>query len=187
MKVLKITLFLVVVLGVAAWLGYTFYVPRMVSNTISTGEIPAVIPQKYHPKIKETREKVNEEIRKLPEVMNKYNLSYDELLAFANEVENDEILSALQELKSTELSSSGQAFDIALQHISADLPQSDKVRQLFSDKVPVEKIQSEIIKMEESELPLSVEVDLARRIGIEILREKKTEIEERLEQLQTGQ
>jgi hypothetical protein len=187
MKVLKILLIIVIVLAGIGYLGYTLYVPRMVSNTISTGEIPAYVPKKYHKKIEETREAVNSEIRKLPETMNKYQLSYDELLAFAEEVKNDEVLGALQEIQQTEITTSGQAFDIALSHIEAELPQSGKVKRLFADKMPVEKIQSEIEKMKDSDLPLSVEVDLARRIAIQILKEKREEIESTLGKLQTGQ
>ncbi len=186
MKVLKILVIILVAVAAIGYLGYTLYVPRMVSNTISTGEIPAYIPKKYHKKITETREVVNSEINKLPEAMNKYQLSYEELLAFAQEVKNDEVLEGLKEIQAAEISSSEQAFDIMMTHIDAELPQSHKVRDLFADKVPVEKIQSEIVNMKDSELPLSVEVDLARRIAIQILKEKRDEIEQKLGELQTG-
>jgi hypothetical protein len=186
MKVLKILLVLVLVFGVIAYLGYTLYLPGMVTNTIETGEIPAIVPKKYHATIEDTRQKVKKEVADLPAAMNKYQLSFDELLAFAEQVENDEVLNALEEMKNTELTSSGQAFDIALKHISADLPQSGKVKRMFSDKIPVEKINSEIGNMENSELPLSVEVDLARRIGIQILKDRKDEIERKLDSLKAN-
>ena len=187
MKVLKILLIILFLVGVFAYLGYTLYVPKMVTQAIDTGEIPAYVPKKYHAKIQATREKVNEEVEKLPEVMEKYNLSYEELLAFAESVENDEVLNALEEMRTTELNSTDQAFDIAIKHISADLPQSDKVKQLFADKIPVDKIQTEINKMDNSELPLSVEIDLARRIGIQILKDRRNQIEGKLQEMHSGQ
>ena len=187
MKVLKISLILLLIFGIIAYIGYTVYVPKMITNTIATGEIPGMIPEKYHTRIEETREKVNEEIDKLPEMMNKYQLSYDELLAFAMEVKNKEVLNALEEMKNTDITSSDQAFDIALSNISAELPQSEKVKEVFKDKIPVDRIHEEITKMETSELPLSVEVDLARRIAIQLLKDKKDEIKDKLNGLQKGQ
>ncbi len=186
MKVLKIFVILFIILAGVAYLGYTVYVPNMVTSSIETGEIPSIVPKKYHPKIKETRDKVNKEIEKLPEVMNKYQLSYDELLAFAQEVKNDEVLDALEEIKKTNITDSGEAFDIAMKHIDAELPQSGKVRQVFREKIPADRINEEVVKMGESELPLSVEVDLARRIGIQLLKNKRDEIENRLEQLRAN-
>lgn len=183
MKVLKIIVVLIIILSIVGYFSYTMFVPQMVTSTIETGKIPAIIPKEYHPRIEETRKKVKKELDDLPEAMNKYQISFDELLAFAEQVENDEVLGAIEELKQTEITSSGHAFDIAMSHISSTLPQSGKVKEMFVQKVPVDKIQSEIDKMQDSELPMSVEVDLARRIAIQILKDRKEEIQNKLDSL----
>lgn len=184
MKIIKTFLIIVVILGIAGYIAYTEVVPRMATKAISTGKIPAIVPKKYHSAITETRKKVVEQVDALPEAMHEYKISYEDLSRFASEIKNDEVREAIKELNTTEISSSGEAFDIGLKHISADLPSANKFKALFESRFTVEDVEEELEKINNSELPVRVEIDMARRIGIELLKQKKEEINRKLDSLQ---
>jgi len=182
MKKWSIALSILVVVAVTAYLGYRYYVPKAIAEAISSEEGSSIMPEKVQKKVKDFKVKVDENIEKLPELMEDVKIEYEDLLVIIDELDADEFFIAYDELKLREWDTTDDVFNIALKHISLEGYDLEKFRNTFNSNASVQKIEQWMKIIEDNELLTSMSIPVAKETAKRVLESKKEKILQKLEE-----
>ncbi|MCA6078882.1 hypothetical protein [Fulvivirga sedimenti] len=183
MKFIRSVLFLVFFLSILFWLSYNYFIPRMVADSIEKGELPSFIPKKLEPAFENVRERIDDDIRELPVVLNEHQLSYDDLIELVKDTRASEVVPVIQKFQEKDVTDPDQAFDIIVQYLGHKVDKPETFRNAFKERFNQERLQTAMTFMNNSDLPLEMNMELAKKITLEILKDRREEIESELKDL----
>jgi hypothetical protein len=180
----KITKFVLVImlLGLAAYAGYRFYLPSMIATALTSEQSSRLIPAKMQEKVKKLRLKINQEVKDLPVLLKETRLTVDDLQIMIDRANPDQFLRAIQEMKSTTLTSTDQIFDICMKHIKIGGYDLEVFRGPFVRSTSVENIQEAIGKIEKNEFITSMSIPVLKQTVKQILASSEQEIMDQINQ-----
>jgi hypothetical protein len=185
MKKLLITLSILLVLALGGYMLYQHYYPKMVADAIVNDKYNKVIPKKYQPKFKELKDSVNNKVDNLMDVAEVNNVSFDQLIEGIDEVQEDDVRAALDELKNTKIKSVEQVFEIGKKHIKIDSFDPEILREAFLKNVQIKHIKKGLRYIETHDLLNKMDPETAKAIAKQLILQKKEKIEQKTEGIVT--
>ena len=169
-------------LGMVAYAGYRFYLPTMIATTLTSEQPSRLIPAKMQEKVKKLRLKIIQEVEDLPVLLKETRLTVDDLQIMIDRANPDQFLRAIQEMKSTTLTSTDQIFDICMKHIKIDGYDLEVFRGPFVRSTSVGNISEAIGKIENNELITSMSIPVLKQTAKQILASSEKEIMDKINQ-----
>jgi len=181
-KLVKIVL-VIVLLGLAANLGYRHYLPSMIATTLTSDEPPSrLIPAAMQDQVIKLRSKINREIEELPALLKETRLGIEDLEIMIDRANPDDFFRAIQEIKNTTITSTDQVFDILMKHIKIEGYDLEVFRAPFVRNTSVDNIQESIVRIEQNEFVTSMSVPVLKQTVKQILASNKQKILEEMGQ-----
>ncbi len=186
MKIFR-TLLILVIMAVSAFLlAYHVFLPQMAARSITTGELPAYLPEKYKATIEEVHESVDEGLAELPMFMARNKLTYEELVQIIQSTSAEEVISYLNDYQHNPDMSAEEAFDRVKVLLDTKVDNPEVFREAFYEHYSKDRMQQGLKYLEGSDLPLEVNIELARKTIAEVLKQRRQEIEYQLDLIQEG-
>ena len=181
-KLLKFVL-IVLILGLAAYGGYRFYLPSLIAESLTSDQPSALVPSGMREKVTNLKTKVDREIKKVPVFLKEHKIGYEDLQIIIDRASPDDLLDAYYEIATTRPTSTNQVFDIVVKHIKIEDYDLEVFRNTFIQYVAVEDINEAIKKIEETELLTSMNISVAKETLKKVLESSKQEIQQELNRL----
>ena len=151
---------------------YYYVFPRLVAKAIITEEYSKFIPRRYQQNFKATNENVNEFLSKSQQ----NGVSIEDLLSAIDEIKEQDVRNALEELKSTKLDSVEQIYNIAYKHIKISSFDPVLLKPTFLKHVKMHHIKKILKYIKRNNLESSLTAKSAKRIAKQIILQKKDKI-----------
>lgn len=173
---------LILIIGLLAlsYWTYKYYAPKALAKALTSEETLSIVPRNIKVEVEAIKEEVDENISKLPVLMKKSALEYEDLTEIIDEVQTDQLLDAFEELKSKDWKTTNEVFDIGKKHIDLENHDLEKFRQLFNGYATPKQIEEWIEIAEENQLLTNLTIPLMKETAKSILESRKEEIEEKL-------
>ena len=181
-KLFKFILILSVI-SVIAYVGYRYYLPSMIAETLLSDEPSSLVPAKMQEKVEAVKLKINKEIEKLPAFMKENKIAYEDLQVMIRRADPDQFFKAYQEIATTRITSTGQVFDIGMKHIRISGYDIEIFRTAFVKNTSVEDIKKAITKYEDNEFLTNMSFPIMKETTKKLLESKKIEIQAELNKL----
>ena len=181
-KLLKFALIILVLL-LAAYGGYRFYLPSLIADALMSDQPSALVPPGMREKVSNLKTKVDREIRKVPVFLKEHKIGYEDLLNIIDRASPDDLRDAYHEIVTTRITSTNQVFDIGMKHIEIMGYDLEIFRSPFIQYVTVGDINKAIKKIEENELLTSMSIPVAKETVKKILESSRQEIQQELNRL----
>lgn len=178
-KALIIVLILLVLGAVGAFIFYKVAVPKMAAKAIVKGEYSAVIPQKVQKKIEDVRDTINHRFDEVIAITQKENITIEQLMKGIDEVEKKEVLATYKEVISKQVTDPEKIFNIAYKHIKIEAFDPMVLKETFLSHAKPQHIKRGLQFAEKNKIMESLDMQMARSVAKQILREKQKEIEEK--------
>jgi hypothetical protein len=176
MRKLLIFALLIVLLGVVAYAGYRFFLPSMIATTLTSDEPSRLVPEKMQEQVRELKVKINREVKELPVLLQETRLSVDDLATIIDRVDPDQVFRAIEELKTTRLTSTDQVFDILMKHIRIDGYDLEVFRAPFVRNTSVNNIREAVAKIDQNDMLTNISVPVLKQTAKQVLESSKEEI-----------
>ncbi len=183
MKFIRSVLITVFLIAITIWISFNYLIPEMVAESIEKGEMPTYLPKKFEPVFDGIKERVDQDIAELPAILSTHNLTFEELLQIVEQTRPGEILPVIKEFQNKEITDSNQAFDIIVENLGHKVENPESFRDAFNERFTAGRLQTAMSYINDSDLPLEVNVELSRKIVIEILKDRQEEIESELNRI----
>jgi len=167
-KLLKFVL-IVLLLGVAVYGGYRFYLPSLIAESLTSDQPSALIPSGMREKVTNLKTKVDGEIKKVPVFLKEHKIGYEDLQKIIDRARPDDLLDAYYEIATARPASTNQVFDIVVKHIKIEDYDLEVFRNTFIQYVTVEDINKAIKKIDETELLTSMNISVAKETEKKVL------------------
>jgi len=181
-KLLKFVL-IVLVLGLAAYGAYRFYLPSLIAEALTSDQPSALVPSAVREKLAKLKPEVDREIKKVPVFLKEHKIGYEDLQNIIDRASPNDFLEAYYEIAATRITSTNQVFDIGMKHIKINGYDLEIFRNLFIQNVTVEDINKAIKKIEENELLTSMSITVAKETLKKVLESSRQEIKQELDRL----
>jgi hypothetical protein len=181
-KLLKFVL-IVLILGLAAYGGYRFYLPSLIAESLTSDQPSALIPSGMREKVTNLKTKVDREIKKVPVFLKEHKIGYEDLQNIIDRVSPGDLLDAYYEIATTRITSTNQVFDIGVKHVKINGYDLEIFRSAFVQHVTVEDINKAIRKIEENDLLASMSIPVAKETVKKVLESSRQEIQQELQRL----
>jgi len=168
------------------YLGYQVLIPQMAANTLLDDEIPSYIPEKFHQPVQELRTSMDTALQQLPPLMAEQHISVDDLVLMTKETRTEDVIWVIEKLQENPDMEKEDVYTLVKGRMS-NIPGNDiLLRPAFDLLYSPGRVQRGLEFVSGSALPLEVTVELGRRTMIEILKERKQEIEDQLDRQPAG-
>jgi hypothetical protein len=174
-KLLILALF-IVLLGVVAYAGYRFFLPSMIATTLTSNEPSGLIPAEMQEQVRKLKVKIDREIKELPVLLQETRLSFDDLLTIIDRADPDQFFRAIEELKTTRLTSTDQIFDILMKHIRINGYDLEVFRAPFVRNTSVNNIREAIAKIDLNDTITTMSVPVLKQTAKQVLESSKEEV-----------
>jgi hypothetical protein len=114
-KKLALSIGIILVVGIAAVIGYEVLLPRVIARSI-TGNPSPLMPDRLRDKIQHIRKPVNDGAEVVVETVKDSDVSMSDIYRAIDEAREEQALAMLDELNDTHIKSTNQVFDIAKKH-----------------------------------------------------------------------
>ena len=185
MKKLLIFVLLVLVLGLAAYGAYRFYLPTVIAEALTSDEPSPMVPAGIQKKVGTIKVKVDREIKKLPVLMKETKIGYEDLLIMIDRAKPDDFFEAYREISATRIVSTNQVFDIGMKHINIEGFDLEIFRSTFNRYATVEIIREAINNIDQNEILTSISIPVAKETVKKILESSEQEIRKGLKELES--
>lgn len=175
-------LIILCVLAIAIVWVYRFYFPQVVAEALVSEDSIAALPEQVQEQVKAIKSEVDKQMEKVPELMEEAELEYNDLVVIIEEIDSDQLLNALEELKSKNWQTTDEVFDIGLKHVSLKGYDLEKFRSSFNEAISEEQIEEVLNALGESQLLTSMSIQVMKEAARKLIEAKKEEIEEKLNQ-----
>lgn len=138
MKRLSLIAGALMLIGLAGYIAYEVYLPKMIAQSITSEPAP-FMPAEIQERIEKIRKPVNEGADVVVETVHKSGVTMAEILKAIDEAEEEQANAFLDELNRSKLESSNQVFNIAKKHFPVDFD-VEIFRKPFNDKVSLATI-----------------------------------------------
>jgi hypothetical protein len=184
-KLLKFILILILI-AMAAYVAYRYYLPSTIAESLTSGSQSALIPDEIQEKIEELKFKTSNDVGDLPELMVEANINYLDLQTMLNRLDPKDVSEALLEMSSVNITSTEQAFDILVKHIDIEGYQLETFRGMFVRNNNADEIQEAMSKVKGYEYLISMSMPVAIEVAKDLLESSRPEIEKQLVVLNSG-
>ena len=174
-KLLKLLIF-VAVLGIAAYAGYRYFLPSMIATTLTSDEPSALVPEKMQQQVSELRAKIDREVEEVPALLKETRLGVDDLEIIIDRADPEQFFNAIDELKTTTLTSTDQIFDICMKHIRIDGYDLEVFRDPFVRNTSVENIREAVAKIDRDDMLTTMSVPVLKETAKQVLASSREEI-----------
>jgi len=174
-KLLKLLIF-VLLLGVAAYAGYRYFLPSMIATTLTSDEPSRLVPEKIQQQVSELRAKIAHEVEEVPALLKETRLDIDDLETIIDRADPEHFFNAIDELKTTTLTSTDQIFDICMKHIRIDGYDLEVFRGPFVRNTSVENIREAVTKIDRDDMLTTVSVPVLKETTKQVLASSREEI-----------
>ncbi|MBT8073764.1 MAG: hypothetical protein HKP21_08655 [Xanthomonadales bacterium] len=174
-KLLKLLIF-VVLLGVAAYAGYRYFLPSMIASTLTSAEPSRLVPEKMQQQVKELRAKIDREVKEVPALLKETRLGIDDLEIIIDRANPEQFFNAIAELKTTTLTSTDQIFDICMKHIRIDGYDLEVFRGPFVRNTSVKNIREAVAKVNRDDMLTQVSVPVLKETAKQVLASSREKI-----------
>jgi len=182
MKKWIIFLSILAVLTLLGYWAYRYYAPKVIANALVSEEGMSAMPEKVQRKVEALKTGVDNNIEKLPELMKELDVDFEDIEVMIDRADPDQFFDALDELKLQDWQTTDEVFDIGMKHISIEGYDLEKFRSSFNEYASIPKIQRMMEVVEQNEFITTMSVPVAKETAKRILRSKKEEILEKLNQ-----
>jgi hypothetical protein len=168
---------LVVVLVIIAWMGFKFYMRRMIANAIvSPNELPTYIPEKVREKVRKVKAPVNQGAEAIINSLHQSKkVTLDQILKAIDNVTEEQAYAMLELLNKTQIKNTDQVFDLAKEHFPVDFD-VEIFRKAYHEKVSLRMIRKAIAYGNKYEQTQEMDFESARSIVKQILIQKENEL-----------
>jgi hypothetical protein len=176
MSKLLIFIVVVVVLGLVAYAGYRYFLPSMIAKTLTSEEPSALVPEKMQQQVTELRAKIDREVEEVPALLKETRLGVDDLANIIDRIDPGQVFDAIDELKTTSLTSTDQVFDICMKHIKVDGYDLEVFRGPFVRNTSVGNIREAVAKVDRDDILTSMSVPVLKQTAKQVLESSKDDI-----------
>ncbi len=181
-KLLKFVL-VVLLLGLAAYGGYRFYLPSLIAEALTSDQPSVLIPSGVREKLTKLQPEVDRKIKKIPVFLKEHKIGYEDLQNIIDRASPDDLLDAFYEIAATRITSTNQVFDIGMKHIKINGYDLEVFRSQFIQYVTVEDINKAIKKIEGNSLFNSISITVAKETMKKVLESSRQDIQQELNRL----
>lgn len=173
MKRLSLAAAVLAVLGLAAYIGYNHFLPKIIAQSI-TDEPSAIMPEKYHDRLRKIRKPVNEGAEVVVETVHRSGVTMEQILRAIDETTEDQAFAFLDELNRTDLQNPDHVFNIGKKHFPVDFD-VEIFRKPFRDKITMATIRKGMRYANNYRDKEEFDAETAKSIAKRILRQKEAE------------
>ncbi len=170
-------------IGVIGYVGYRYYLPSKIAETLTSDEPSGLVPAGMQKKVEAVKIKVDKEIEKLPVFMKENKIAYEDLQVMIDRADPDQFIDAYVEIATTRITSTNQAFDIGMKHIKIGGYDLEIFREAFIKNVSIEDMQEAIARYEDNEFLTTMSIPIIKQTAKKLLESKKVEIQTELNKL----
>lgn len=185
-KLLKLILVLVVV-AIAAYMSYRYYLPSTIAESLTSGNKSSLIPDELQKSLEALKSKTSTDVGDLPVLMVEANIDYLDLETMLNRLDPKEASNALVEMSSVSITSAEQVFDILVENIEIEGYQLEVFRDMFIRNNDVEEIRNALSKVKGHEYLINMGMPVAIEMAKDMLESSRPEIEKQLDALNSRQ
>lgn len=138
MKKLSLLAGALLLVGLAAYVGYKVYFPQIIAESL-TNETLALVPDNIENRMQKIRKPVNEGAVVVVEAAHKSGVTMDQILKAIDETKEEQAYAFLDELNNSDIESPDQVFNMAKRHFPVDF-NVEIFRKPFNDKVSIATI-----------------------------------------------
>lgn len=180
-RILWLTGFAIVVAMCAYWF-YNWYVPKLVTEAILNPEkeLPSFVPDRVKRTIRSIETQANKRSATVLAAMHDSGVTLEEALAAIDEIQEDHVYAALEELNNTDIVDIDQAFDIAKKHIRVDQFDVEKLRGPYRKFATLARIQRGLKAANKARDTYFDDPEMVRMIAKKLLVEKEKEFRTKL-------
>ncbi|MEO7990611.1 MAG: hypothetical protein ABI663_13780 [Chryseolinea sp.] len=161
----------IVTIGLA-YVGYRkILLPYYVARIILNDETSKLLPKRYEKRIVKSRKRISSSIDSVLVISYRENISLEQLLRAIDEVKEEQVYKFLDELNTTNITSSDQVFDIGKKHFKADFD-VELFRAVFQDKAPVDLIKKGLALANKHREDDDLSPEIIRSVAKQLLIEK---------------
>ena len=140
MKLLRHILISVVVLFTIIILSWKSLLPRIAAKAVVSEDLIEMVPEPYRDVALDVQKNVDNGIGALPYLMERHNLTFDELLRLAENTESSEIIPLVEYFKSNPDISADDAFDEISQKFGHKVENPEIFREAFRERYDRKRI-----------------------------------------------
>ena len=181
-KLLKFVL-IALLLGLAVYGGYRYYLPSLIAEALTSDQPSVLVPSGMREKVTSLKTKVDGEIKKVPVFLKEHKIGYEDLQNIIDRISPDDLLDVYYEIATTRITSTNQVFDIGMKHIKINGYDLEIFRSTFVQHVSVGDINKAIRKIEENDLLASMSIPVAKATVKKVLESSRQEIQQELQRL----
>jgi hypothetical protein len=119
-KLLLAVLVVAITICVGGFIFYKLYLPSLVAELLTKAETPSYVPAFVQNKIEKYKAPINKGAEDFISELHKENISVPEVVKAIDDIPEDDIQAALNELENENVQTTDEAFDIIVQNIHTD-------------------------------------------------------------------
>ncbi len=180
----KLVLILAIILcliAVTGWYYYKVAFPKMVAEAVVNKKYPRLMPEKYREGLASVGDTLDTRIQHLIEISESKGISLDELITGIDQIQEDQVRNAVNEVLSTKITNVEQVFDIGIKHIKVQAFDPEELRGPFLENVNLQHIKKGIRYIKTHRILEEMDPDTVRKIARQILIEKRKKIVDKVD------
>lgn len=165
----------VIVIMAAGYFIYRHYLPEFVASTLSSEKLPPYLPKHVQTKIEEFRAPVNKGTEEMVKEIHRANVPIEKVYETIDNTTDEQAYALLDELNNTPLKNTDHVFDIIKKHIPANF-NVEVFRRPFTEHFNMKMVRKALYYGEKNRKSKDLDVDFAKAIIKQVLKEKDKEI-----------
>ncbi len=156
--------------------GYYYVYPRMVAEAIVSKKYTSIIPMQYRDQFNSISDTINVRVSKMMQFSEEKGITIDDLLLAIDEIKEDDVRDALNELNETDLKSIEHVYMIGRKHIDFKAFDPDLLKSAFLEHVKMHHVERGLKYIKKHDLENQLDAPSGRRIAKQIIIQKKDKI-----------
>ena len=175
-KIIIIVFSLIILLISIGYLGYLYVYPKIVADAIVHKKYASVIPERYKDGFNLITDSINYKVSDVMKISEENGITIDDLLKAIDEIREEDVRNALEELYQTDLQSIEQVYNIGRKHIKFQAFNPDLLKDSFLKHVKMHHVERGLKYIKKHDLENQLDVESGKRIAKQIIIQKKEKI-----------
>ncbi|SMG41733.1 hypothetical protein SAMN05661096_02816 [Marivirga sericea] len=175
-KIIIVVFSLTTLLITIGYMGYLYVYPKIVADAIVNKKYASIIPERYKNGFNLITDSINNKVSDVMKISEDKGITIDDLLKAIDEIKEEDVRDALEELYKTDLQSIEQVYSIGRKHIKFQAFDPDLLKDSFLKHVKMHHVERGLKYIKKHDLENQLDVQSGKRIAKQIIIQKQEKI-----------
>ena len=177
MNKVVLTLLIVSILCVGAYVLYRAIMPKIIAEAVVSDSVPDYIPKRLQTRVEAIKTPINKGAEAMIQTMHESNIPLEKVLETVDNITEEQAYAFLDEVNKSQPATTNEVFDLAKKHFSTEFD-PEVFREPFNQHFKIKQIRNGLAYANVNRRSNDVDITTAKAILKKIIVEKEKEVSE---------